>query len=104
MWNFIKRLRAEVSYRRAVRKADATFKATNIRQFVVRGIGHKLMVIDRPSLKHLKKHGIIGKNVRVIDLQLNCYYATPDASGRERMNLDQINGRKRQCIKFLMGK
>ena len=81
--------------------ADKEYEKTKIRQFVIKHDTNKLIVIDKYSLNGMKKRGVMDKKVKVIDIQRNCFYATPDAIGRDRLTDAEINARKQMCINVL---
>lgn len=97
----LKRLRALILYKRAVRMADEEYNRTRIRQFVIKNDGNKLLVIDKYSLNGMKKRGVMDKKVKVIDIQRNCFYATPDAAGRDKLTDTEVEARKQMCLNVL---
>lgn len=68
---------------KAIRMADEAKANNGQRHFVIKGAGRKLVIIDRAMMKRLRRKNLMNKNVRVIDLLQECYYCTPDRSGRQ---------------------
>lgn len=81
--NIFQKLKATLRYDEAVRKADEAHEKTGNRYYVmpVYGSKGKLIVIDRPNFRIMKKKGYISRDARVFHLEKECFYCTPYRNG-----------------------
>ncbi len=92
--NIFRQFFAYLRLREAVRKADAAWRASGSRHYVIPSAGRKLLVMDRNNFRILKRKGYISKTAILSDALRECFYHTPhrDGSGRisEAMRLFKI--------------
>jgi len=80
---FIRRLKAALMLREAIRKADDAHAAGGGRFYVLGTTDGKLIVTDKKNFRGLKRKGYIDRNATTQDALNECFYFTPfkDGSG-----------------------
>lgn len=81
--NIFKKLRASLRLREAIKKAEQAFKETGERYYVMPTASYKgeLIIMDRRNFRKLKQKGYISHDVRVTDLERECFYCTSYRNG-----------------------
>lgn len=82
--NIFRKIKASIRYREAVRQANEAHQETGQRYYVMPTSGHKgmLIIMDRKNFRKLKQKGYIPQNVRVTDLERECFYCTSYRNGK----------------------
>ena len=106
MMNVFKKLKAYLRYREAVRKANEAHERTGERYYVMPASGTKkaLLVMDRFNFRRLKHKGYITNKASVVDLERECFYATPYRNGTAEMLVSIIELKKQQYYAWYDGK
>lgn len=89
--NLFQKLKARLTYREAVRRADKAHAEDGRRYYVMPSAEGKLLIMDRENFRILKHKHYINSKATVKDLLNECFYFTPyrngdgaiDAFGRE---------------------
>ncbi len=79
--NWFKSLKARLTYREAVRKADKVHAQDGRRYYVMPSAEGKLLIMDRENFRILKRKHYINSRARVQDLMDECFYYTPYRNG-----------------------
>jgi len=79
--NFLKRLRARIILKRAIRLADEAYLQSPHRWYVMATTDGKLCVLDRKNFRILKRKHYIAAGVTCFDLLRECFYFTPLRNG-----------------------
>lgn len=75
--NIFKKIKAEIVYSLAVRKADNAHSENGERYYVMPSEDGRLVVVDRRNFRVLKRKNYIPKDASVADMQRECFYCTP---------------------------
>lgn len=82
--NIFKKIKAEIVYSLAVRKADNAHGENGERYYVMPSEDGRLVVVV------LKRKNYIPKDASVADMQRECFYCTPYRNGKGEMPADII--------------
>ena len=88
--NIFKKIKAEIVYSLAVRKADNAHSENGERYYVMPSEDGRLVVVDRRNFSILKRKNYISKDASVADMQRECFYCTPYRYGKGEMPADII--------------
>lgn len=88
--NIFKKIKAEIVYSLAVRKADNAHSENGDRYYVIPSEDGRLVVVDRRNFRVLKRKNYIPKDASVADMQRECFYCTPYRNGKGEMPADII--------------
>lgn len=89
--NIFKKIKAEIVYSLAVRKADNAHSENGERYYVMPSEDGRLVVVDRRNFRVLKRKNYIPKDASVADMQRECFYCTPPyRNGKGEMPADII--------------
>lgn len=88
--NIFKKIKAEIVYSLAVRKADNAHSENGERYYVMPSEDGRLVVVDRRNFRVLKRKNYIPKDASVADMQRECFYCTPYRNGTGEMPADII--------------
>lgn len=80
--NIFKKIKAEIVYSLAVRKADNAHSENGERYYVMPSEDGRLVVVDRRNFRILKRKNYISKDASVADMQRECFYCTPYRNGK----------------------
>lgn len=83
--NIFKKIKAEIVYSLAVRKADNAHSENGERYYVMPSEDGRLVVVDRRNFRILKRKNYISKDASVADMQRECFYCTPYRNGKGEM-------------------
>lgn len=86
--NIFKKIKAEIVYSLAVRKADNAHSENGERYYVMPSEDGRLVVVDRRNFRILKRKNYISKDASVADMQRECFYCTPYRNGKGGMPSD----------------
>lgn len=86
--NIFKKIKAEIVYSLAVRKADNAHNENGDRYYVMPSEDGRLVVVDRRNFRILKRKNYIPKDASVADMQRECFYCTPYRNGKGEMPAD----------------
>lgn len=82
--NIFKKIKAEIVYSLAVRKANNAHSEKGERYYVMPSEDGRLVVVDRRNFSILKRN----KDASVADMQRACFYCTPYRNGKGEMPAD----------------
>lgn len=100
--NIIKKFRASLIFREAVRQADEAHEKTGSRYYVMpNGNSGKLIIMDRSNFRKLKQKGYLEKKFFVGDLVRECFYCTPYGSGMNKLSSEVIALKHKQYFEWL---
>lgn len=88
--NIFKKIKAEIVYSLAVRKADNAHSENGERYYVMPSEDGRLVVVDRRNFRVLKRKNYIPKDASVADMQRECFYCTPIGMFKGEMPADII--------------
>lgn len=86
--NIFKKIKAEIVYSLAVRKADNAHNENGDRYYVMPSEDGRLVVVNRRNFRILKRKNYISKDASVADMQRECFYCTPYRNGKGEMPAD----------------
>lgn len=95
---------AEKTYNQAVQQAEETMQTTGDRTYIIKGQGHKLLLVNRKYFRRFKKMGIIKPTATILDLQQQCFYCTSYPNGKDPMPADVVKVKKQQAIDWLINR
>lgn len=99
--NFFIRLKAKLRFNEAVRKANKSFKETGNRHYVIPMSDGKLLVLDRPNFRKLKRKRYITHKAFIRDLERECFYCTPYKNGTGELSAEAVELKKKQYFSWL---
>lgn len=83
--NIFKRIKAEIVYSLAVRRADDAHHETGERYYVVPSLDNKLVIVDRKNFRALKRKHYVDNDATIAQIQKECFYCTPYSNGSGAM-------------------
>lgn len=85
----------------AARKADKAHAATGDRYYVMPDPNDCLVVLRRRGMRLLRRRGVFEKRVRMVDLQKESFYFTPDR-GEHTVSAAVITAKRQMYLKYVM--
>lgn len=100
--NIIKKIKASLRLREAIRKADKCFEETKERHYVMPTTKEEqLIIMDRKNFRLLKQKRYIDRNKTIYDLEKICFYCTPYANGNGKLSKEDIALKKKEYLKWI---
>lgn len=96
--NLVKKIKAYLCYREAVKKAEQAHKKTGERYYVIPASDETktLLIVDRKNFRILKRKGYIPQRANVLDLERECFYATQHRNGSSKLSKQYVEMKKKQ--------
>lgn len=81
--NIFRKIRASLRLTEAIKRAEQAFNETGERYYVMPTTGNKgeLVIMDRRNFRKMKQKGYIYHDVKVTDLERECFYCTSYRNG-----------------------
>lgn len=84
--NIIRKLKAYLRYKEAVRKAENAHAMTGERYYVLPMNNElKLMIMDRNNFRKLKFKGYMSRELHITNLEKECFYCTSYRNGKDKL-------------------
>jgi hypothetical protein len=100
--NIIKKIKASLRLREAIRKADKAFEETKERHYVMPTTKEEqLIIMDRKNFRILKQKHYISNKKSIYDLEKACFYCTPYANGNGKLSKEDIALKKQAYLKWI---
>lgn len=100
--NIIKKFKAFLRFREAVKRADmAHAQGDNRRYYVLPTPDGKLVIMDRKNFRLLKRKRYINRDYTVPAVANHCIYHTPDAGGMGGTPKEYLREKFNDYIKFI---
>ena len=100
--NIIKKFKAFLRFREAVRRADAAHEQGDHRRYyVLPSKNGKLVIMDRKNFRELRRKRYIDRNITVRAVADHCLYHTPDAGGMGGTPNEYLREKFNDYIKFI---
>lgn len=99
--NFFQKLKARLTLREAVRKAQEAYARTGKRHYVMPyGYSRKLVVMDRYNFRKLKQKRYITYKAFIRDLERECFYFTPYGTGKRTITPAEFSTKREQYMSW----
>ncbi len=101
--DIFRKLRASLRLTEAIKRAEQAFKETGERYYVMPTTSHKgeLIIMDRRNFRKLKQKGYISHDVRVTDLERECFYCTSYRNGEGVLPDFIVDMKRKEYYKWL---
>ena len=101
--NFFRKIKASLTLRQAINKADNAHAANGQRYYVMPQGKRKLIIMDRKAFRYLKHKRYITYKAFVSDLEKECFYCTPYANGDKQLTKEDLLAKRKQFFDWYAG-
>ena len=98
--DLFQRLKSNLMYREAVRKADKAHADDGNRYYVLPNAEGKLLIMDKKNFRILKRKHYINSKATVQDLLDECFYFTPYCNGECAITKEIMALKKKQYLSW----
>lgn len=99
--NIIKKLKAFLRFREAVKRADQAHDLNKRRYYVIPTPDEKLLITDRKNFRELRRKKYISREVTLDRLREGSVYHTPDARGIGGVPAEFLQEKFREYVRWI---